>query len=59
MAEELRLAISSIAALSESSITVSIGVATLNLDESWDNWMKRCDENLYRAKNAGRNQVIA
>ena len=59
MAEELRIAISSLAIPLENSITVSLGVATLKLDEGWDNWMKRCDDNLYRAKNAGRNQVMA
>ena len=59
MAEELRVAISSLAVPLENSITVSLGVATLKLDEGWDNWMKRCDDNLYRAKNAGRNQVMA
>ena len=59
MAEELRIEISSLAIPLENSITVSIGVATLQLDEGLDNWMKRCDDNLYRAKNAGRNQVIA
>ncbi|MEA1888923.1 MAG: GGDEF domain-containing protein [Pseudomonadota bacterium] len=59
MAEELRTAIASLATPLGNSITVSIGVATLKLDEGWDNWMKRCDDNLYRAKNAGRNQVIA
>ena len=59
MAEELRIAIASLTIPLENSITVSIGVATLQPDEGWDNWMKRCDDNLYRAKNAGRNQVMA
>ena len=59
MAEELRTAIASLEIPHNSSITVSIGVATLKLDEDWDDWMKRCDDNLYRAKNAGRNQGIA
>ncbi|MCK5359617.1 MAG: GGDEF domain-containing protein [Gammaproteobacteria bacterium] len=59
MAEELRVAIASLTVPLENDLTVSIGVATLELEEGWDNWMKRCDDNLYRAKNAGRNQVMA
>lgn len=38
-------------------VTVSIGVATNRTSESWQKVMKRADQALYRAKEAGRNQV--
>ena len=45
--------------LKNHTVTLSIGVATLQEDEDWAKWMKRSDENLYRAKEAGRNRVVA
>lgn len=39
------------------SITVSIGVAECGSGETWDDWFKRADTALYRAKSGGRNQV--
>jgi diguanylate cyclase (GGDEF)-like protein/hemerythrin-like metal-binding protein len=38
-------------------ITVSIGVAQYNSALGWTEWMKKVDLALYKAKNAGRNQV--
>jgi len=58
-AEELRCAIESLAIPSQQPITVSIGIANLRTSEDWKGWMKRADENLYRAKSEGRNRVIA
>jgi diguanylate cyclase len=40
-------------------ITVSIGVAQLQAGESMTDLIERCDRALYRAKNAGRNRVVA
>ncbi|HEY0666421.1 MAG TPA: GGDEF domain-containing protein [Gallionella sp.] len=57
LAEELREAVETLRLLPERSITVSIGIATLRPDESWMEWMKRSDANLYRAKSEGRNRV--
>ena len=57
-AEELRSAIKTLSLLSGQSVTASLGVATLQPGENWDEWMKRSDENLYRAKAAGRNCVV-
>jgi len=57
-AEELRCAIESLAIPSQRPITVSIGIANLRNSEDWKGWMKRADENLYRAKSEGRNRVI-
>lgn len=39
--------------------TVSIGAAQRLEHESFEEWYKRTDEALYRAKNEGRNRVIA
>ncbi|MET1079579.1 MAG: diguanylate cyclase [Pseudomonas sp.] len=38
-------------------VTVSIGGALLHSDETAENWLKRADEQLYLAKNAGRNRA--
>lgn len=39
------------------NISVSMGVAKYRLNESKDDYIARCDRALYRAKEAGRNQV--
>ncbi|MCG6871229.1 MAG: GGDEF domain-containing protein [Gammaproteobacteria bacterium] len=58
-AEKLRSELQALPLLPEQPVTVSIGVATLQEGEEWETWIKRCDENLYRAKQAGRNRVMA
>ncbi|MCL1048949.1 GGDEF domain-containing protein [Shewanella abyssi] len=40
------------------NITVSVGCASLKLEDSKDSYFIRADEALYRAKSAGRNRVI-
>lgn len=40
-------------------LSVSIGVAALEEGEDADSWWRRADENLYRAKAAGRNRVCS
>ncbi|MFK7890440.1 MAG: GGDEF domain-containing protein [Granulosicoccus sp.] len=40
------------------SITVSIGISPCEFSDDWTHWMKRADENLYKAKNLGRNRVV-
>ena len=57
LATELCNAIASLELLPYSKVTVSAGVATLRPGEYWEEWMKRCDENLYQAKRDGRNRV--
>jgi diguanylate cyclase len=59
VAEELREAIGSLPLVPGRSVTVSIGVAALRRGEDWAAWMKRSDDNLYRAKSAGRDRVAA
>lgn len=59
IAETLRAAIARIAISGLPRFTVSIGVARHNPDESIDDLFKRVDDALYRAKNDGRNKVLA
>jgi len=59
LAEDLRSTIEMQSVLPDHPVTASLGIATLQPGEDWDNWMKRCDENLYRAKLNGRNMVVS
>lgn len=40
------------------NVTVSIGVAQFRSAEAANMLIRRCDQALYRAKNAGRNRVV-
>jgi diguanylate cyclase (GGDEF)-like protein len=57
VAEELRQAIEEQKLVDDHHVTASVGVATLEREEDWKQWIKRADENLYRAKANGRNRV--
>jgi diguanylate cyclase (GGDEF)-like protein len=59
IAEALRRAVETDPLVPEHKVTVSIGLATLRPTEGCRSWMKRSDENLYRAKLEGRNRVAA
>lgn len=59
LAEEIRRQVESACWVEDTAVTVSVGVAELRRKESWEDWVKRCDQNLYRAKRQGRNQVVA
>lgn len=59
VAEELRQTIEVMPLLPDRNVTASLGVATLQPNENWRDWMKRSDDNLYRAKKDGRNRVVA
>ena len=39
-------------------VTLSVGIATLAAGENGSSWIKRADDALYRAKNAGRNCCV-
>jgi diguanylate cyclase (GGDEF)-like protein len=38
--------------------TLSIGLAEIDKEKTWDECLKKADENLYRAKNSGRNTIV-
>ena len=59
VAEELRSEIEKLDLIPDHPVTVSIGVATLMSSDDHESWMKRCDENLYKAKQGGRNMVVS
>lgn len=59
VAEKLREEIEQLHLVPSRTTTVSIGVAALESGMNWEQWMKQCDDNLYRAKSNGRNQVVA
>jgi len=58
VAEDLRRTVASKPLIPGRSITVSIGVASYSGDRDWEEWLRRCDQNLYGAKAAGRNAVV-
>lgn len=59
IAEKMRIACGKIIFDECKSITVSIGVAEVQHDETFDSWFRRADSALYTAKNTGRNKTIA
>lgn len=59
VAECIRQAVAALTLPGLPALTVSIGVARHRADENVDNLFKRVDDALYRAKNSGRNRVLA
>ncbi len=57
-AEYLRNKVETAEIIKGHPITASIGLAQYQEGESWLEWMKRSDENLYKAKHTGRNKVV-
>ncbi|MGM0526115.1 MAG: sensor domain-containing diguanylate cyclase [Pseudomonadota bacterium] len=41
----------------EIAVTITIGVATASIDDTWTKLLSRADKALYRGKNSGRNKV--
>jgi diguanylate cyclase (GGDEF)-like protein len=58
VAEDLRATVEGRALIPGRAVTVSVGVAALEDDADWEQWLKRCDDNLYAAKALGRNVVV-
>ncbi|WP_457575807.1 GGDEF domain-containing protein [Desulfomarina sp.] len=58
VARKLQKEIQSLSILPDRSVTASIGISTLFPGMDREAWLKKCDENLYRAKNSGRNCVV-
>jgi diguanylate cyclase (GGDEF)-like protein/PAS domain S-box-containing protein len=59
VAENIRITLANLTLPDFPHFTVSIGVARHQPDESLDALFKRVDDALYRAKNDGRNKVLA
>lgn len=59
VAEELRRSVANSRLLADWRVTVSAGVASLEVSEECESWLKRGDLSLYRAKRSGRNRVVA
>jgi diguanylate cyclase (GGDEF)-like protein/hemerythrin-like metal-binding protein len=57
LAERLRQRVAETSFPEVGSVTVSMGVAECTGNETWEQWFKRADAALYRAKGGGRNQV--
>jgi len=58
-AEEIRKTIALAPLIAGTHVTVSLGVTEHTAKEDVDAWLKRTDDNLYRAKASGRNRVQA
>ena len=59
LAEEIRSTIAEVPFGTLGSLTVSIGAAEIRAHENLASWLGRADQALYRAKRAGRNEVVA
>lgn len=59
LAEKLRAAVAAVAYPEVGRVTVSLGVALFASGEGITSWVERADAALYRAKELGRNQVVA
>lgn len=59
IAEEIRKEIAALKLVPDHSVTISIGVAEVQANDDLNNWLKRGDKTLYKAKLAGRNQVAS
>jgi diguanylate cyclase (GGDEF)-like protein len=59
VARKLQEEIQHLSVIPDRSITASMGISTLVPGMDREAWLKKCDENLYRAKSSGRNCVMA
>ena len=59
MAEKLRLTIEKYDFQTVGKKTISLGIATMQENDTPASLIKRADEALYSAKNQGRNRVIS
>lgn len=58
LAEQLRTLVEANELVCDPGVTVSIGVAEFEAGESADDWLRRADHAMYRAKRLGRNQTV-
>ena len=58
LAEKIRHGTEHALTTSFGKVTVSAGIAGLRVGETYEKWLARADEALYRAKREGRNRVV-
>jgi diguanylate cyclase (GGDEF)-like protein len=58
ISERIRAEVSTVK-LPQGNLTTSIGVASWDGEETFENWFRRADQALYRAKSSGRDRVEA
>ena len=58
-ADDVRVRIARAPLIDNHPVTVSMGVAEYRENEHLDDWLKRADHNMYRAKEDGRNCIYA
>ena len=58
VAEKVRKEFEQLPLIPNHTVTLSIGISILEPEMDWKQWMKLGDENLYQAKDNGRNQVV-
>ena len=57
LSEVLRNTVEASEIIPKTTVTISIGVAVIREDETDEQWIKRADKALFKAKENGRNQV--
>jgi diguanylate cyclase (GGDEF)-like protein len=57
-ADTIRALIEKLTLIENHQVTISVGVTEVDHYSDWKQWMKRSDEQLYLAKEKGRNQVV-
>ncbi len=58
LCEKLRTSISQLPLLQSVTVTISCGVSAVVANDTKDNWLKRSDQAMYKAKNNGKNTVV-
>lgn len=58
VANELRALVEDSTLIPDRRVTISVGVATREPGEGWQNWLKRSDLAVYQAKEEGRNRAV-
>ena len=58
VAESIRATVEQAIIVPGRMVTISGGVCELPAEGDVDTWLRNCDEALYKAKKAGRNQII-
>jgi len=57
LAEDLRVQVEQCEELKKYSLTISLGVAECDQNDTAESWLKKADSALYRAKESGRNRA--